>query len=48
MFGEKRNRKSSENVEEFEKHCAHTWCLLISFPSCGLWVLPEGKRFGVN
>lgn len=42
MFGQKRNRKGSENVRELEKPRAHTWCLLISFPSCGLWVLPEG------
>lgn len=42
VFGEKRNRKGSENVGEVEKPRAHTWCLLITSPSCGLRVLPEG------
>lgn len=42
MFGQRRNRKGSENFGELEKPHAHTWCLLISFPSCGLRVLPEG------
>lgn len=42
MFGENRNRKGSEMVGELEKPWTHTWYLLISSPSCGLWALPEG------
>lgn len=43
MFREKRNRKGSENVGEFEKCHAHMWCLLISPPSCGLWFFLKVK-----
>lgn len=47
MLGERRDQRRSEDDEGLEKFFVHTCCMLLSFPACGLWVLPGDERPGV-